>query len=124
MEKDYEVVSCTEPGLKELSKLITAQPQIENDLVYGRKGESQTKFNVGNNHNKRAPEERFWSEEPYSDNRGPSGESGGTHETKKLVTPSEQGGNGSDRNQGEHCKVCKGHSAIPKCSVFLSIGVG
>ena len=57
-------------------------------------------------------------------NRGPSGESGGTHETKKPVTPSEQGGNGSDRNQGEHCKVCKGHPAIPKCSVFLSIGVG
>lgn len=64
MEKDYEVVSCTEPGLKELSKLITAQPQIENDLVYGRKGESQTKFTVGNNHNKRAPEERFGPKSP------------------------------------------------------------
>lgn len=59
MEKDYEVVSWTEPGLKELSKLITAQSQIENDLVYVRKGESQTKFTVVNNHNKRAPEERF-----------------------------------------------------------------
>lgn len=64
MEKDYEVVSCTEPGLKELSKLITAQSQIENDLVYGRKGESQTKFTVGNNHNKRAPEERFGPKSP------------------------------------------------------------
>ena len=59
MEKDCEVVSWTEPGLKELSKLITAQSQIENDLVYGRKGESQMKFTVGNNHNKTAPEERF-----------------------------------------------------------------
>ena len=59
MEKDYEVVSWTELGLKELSKLITAQSQIENDLVYGRKGESQMKFTVGNNHNKTAPEERF-----------------------------------------------------------------
>ena len=124
MEKDYEVVSWTELGLKELSKLITAQSQIENDLVYGRKGESQTKFTVGNNHNKRAPEERFGPKIPTLTTEVRALESGGTHETKKPVTPSEQGGNGSDHNQGEHCKVCKGHPAIPKCSVFLSIGVG
>ena len=38
-----------EPDLKELSKVITAQSQIENDPVYGRKSESQTKFSVGRN---------------------------------------------------------------------------
>ena len=45
-----------QPDLKELSKFITTQSQIENDPVYGRKGESQTKFSVGRNPNKRARE--------------------------------------------------------------------
>ena len=45
-----------EPDLKELSKFITTQSQIENDPVYGRKGESQTTFSVGRNPNKRARE--------------------------------------------------------------------
>ena len=39
----------SEPDSKELSKFITAQSQIENDPVYGRKSESQTKFSVGRN---------------------------------------------------------------------------
>ena len=42
-----------EPDLKELSKFITAQSQIENDPVYGRKSESQTKISVGRNPNKK-----------------------------------------------------------------------
>ena len=42
-----------ELDLKELSKFITAQSQIENDPVYGRKSESQTKFSVGRNPNKK-----------------------------------------------------------------------
>ena len=47
-----------EPDLSELSKFITTQSQIDNDPVYGAKSESQTKFSVGRNTNKRAPEER------------------------------------------------------------------
>lgn len=84
--------SCIVNGarLKELSKLISAQSQIENHLVCGRKSESQTKFTVGNNHNKRAPEERFGPKIPTLTTEVRSRESGGTHETKKPVTPSEQ----------------------------------
>ena len=62
MEKDCDVVSrevrWEGAGHKELSKFITAQPQIENELVYDRKGESQLTFSVGRSTNKRAPEER------------------------------------------------------------------
>ena len=47
-----------EPDFKELSKFITAQSQIENDPVYGRKSEQKTKFSVGRNPNQKAPEER------------------------------------------------------------------
>ena len=47
-----------EPDLRERSKFITAQSLIENDPVYGRKGESQTEFSVGRSTNKGAPEER------------------------------------------------------------------
>ena len=47
-----------EPDFKELSKFITAQSQIENDPVYGRKCEQKTKFSVGRNPNQKALEER------------------------------------------------------------------
>ena len=47
-----------EPDFKELSKIITAQSQIENDPVYGRKSEQKTKFSVGRNPNQKALEER------------------------------------------------------------------
>ena len=43
-----------EPDLRERSKFITAQSQIENDPVYGRKGESQTEFSVGRSTEERA----------------------------------------------------------------------
>ena len=113
-----------EPDLKELSKFITAQSQIENDPVYGRKSESQTKFSVGRNPNKKAPEERAGPTIPTLATEVRTQENGGNQGTKKPVTASEQGSNGGNRNQGEHCKVCKGAHAISKCSVFLSKGVG
>ena len=113
-----------EPDLKELSKFITAQSQIENDPVYGRKSESQTKFSVGRNPNKKALEERAGPAISTLATEVRTQENGGNQGTKKPVTASEQGSNGGNRNQGEHCKVCKGAHAISKCSVFLSKGVG
>ena len=113
-----------EPGLRELSKFITAQCQIENDPVYGRRGKSQTKFSVGRNTNKRAPQERDGPTIPTPATEVRIRENRGNQGTRKSVTPSEQGGNGSNLNQGEYCKVCKGAHVIPKCSVFLSKGVG
>ena len=111
-----------EPDLKELSKFIIAQSQIENDPVYGRKGESQTKFSVGRNTNKRAPEETVGPTIPTLATEVRTRENRGNQEARKSVTRSEQGSNLS--NQGEYCKVCKGAHAILKCSVFLSKGVG
>ena len=62
MEKDCDFVSreirWKEPDLRERSKFITVQSQIESDPVYGRKGESQTEFSVGRSTNKGTSEER------------------------------------------------------------------
>ena len=113
-----------EPDFKELSKFITAQSQIENDPVYGRKSESQTKFSVGRNPNKKALEERAGPTIPTLATEVRTQENGGNQRTKKRVTASEQGSNGGNHNQGEHNKVCKGAHAISKCSVFLSKGLG
>ena len=113
-----------EPDLKELSKFITAQSQIENVPVYGRKSESQTKFSVGRNPNKKALEERAGPTIPTLATEVRTQENGGNQRTKKRVTASEQGSNGGNHNQGEHNKVCKGAHAISKCSVFLSKGLG
>ena len=88
-------------------------------------GESQTKlFSVGRNPSKRALEERAGPTIPTLSTEVRTQENGGNQGTKKPVTASEQGSNGGNRNQGEHCKVCKGAHAISKCSVFLSKGVG
>ena len=106
-----------EPDLKELSKFITAQSQIENDPVYGRKSESQTKFSVGRNPTKKALEERAGPTIPTLATEVRTQENGGNQGAKKPITASEQGSNGGNCSQGEHCKVCK-------CSVFLSKGVG
>ena len=113
-----------EPDLKELSKFITAQSQIENDPVYGRKCEQKTKFSVGRNPNQKALEERAGPTIPTLATEVRTQENGGNQGTKKPVTASQQGSNGGNRGQGEHCKVCKGAHAISKCSVFLSKGVG
>ncbi|XP_067022151.1 uncharacterized protein [Acropora muricata] len=113
-----------EPDLKELSKFVTAQSQIENDPVYGRKGESQTRFSVSKNTNKRAPEERASPTIPTLATEVQTRENRGNQEARKSVTPREQGRNGSSRNQGEYCKVCKGAHVILNCSVFLSKSVG
>ena len=113
-----------EPDLKELSKFITAQPQIENDPVYGRKSESQTKFSVGRYPNKKALEERAGPTIPTLATEVRTQENGGNQRIKKPVTASEQGSNGGNRSQGHHCKVCKGAHAISKCSVLVSKGVG
>ena len=113
-----------EPDLKELSKFITAQLQIGNVPVYGRKSESQTKFSVGRNPNKKALEERAGPTIPTLATEVRTQENGGNQRTRKRVTASEQGSNGGNHNQGEHNKDCKGAHAISKCSVFLSKGVG
>jgi len=85
-----------EPDLKELSKLITAQSQIENDPVYGRKGESQTKlFSVGRNPSKRALEERAGPTIPTLSTEVRTQDNGGNQGTKKPVTASDQGSNGA-----------------------------
>ena len=113
-----------EPDFKELSKFITAQSQIENGPVNGRKSEYQTKFSVGRNNNKKALEERAGPTIPTLATEVRTQENGGNQRTKKRVTASEQGSNGGNHNQGEHNKVCKGAHAISKCSVFLSKGLG
>ena len=92
--------------------------------MYGRKGESQTKFSVSRNTNKRAPEERASHTIPTLATEVQTRENRGNQGARKSVTPSEQGRNGSSRNQGEYCKVCKGAHVILNCSVFLSKGVG
>ena len=87
-----------EPDLRELFKFITAQCQIENDTVYGRKAKSQTKFSVGRNTNKRAPQERAGPTIPALATEARTRGNRGNQETRKSVTPSELGGNGSNRN--------------------------
>ena len=100
-----------EPDLKDLSKFITAQSQIENEPVYGRKSESQTKFSVGRNPNKKALEERAGPTIPTLVTKVRTQENGGNQGTKKPVTASEQGSNGgintvTQRDQNlELCKV-------------------
>ena len=74
-----------EPDLKELSKFITAQSQIENVPVYGRKSESQTKFSVGRNPNKKALEERAGPTIPTLATEVRTQENGGNQGTKKPV---------------------------------------
>ena len=101
-----------EPDLKKLSKFIIAQSQIENDPVYGRKSESQTKFSVGRNPNKKAVEERAGLTIPALATEVRTRENRGNQGTKKRVTASVQGSNGVNRNQGEHCRVCKEAHAI------------
>ena len=83
-----------EPDFKELSKFITAQSQIGNVPVYGRKSESQTKFSVGRNPNKKALEERAGSTIPTLATEVRTQENGGNQGTKKPVTASEQGRQG------------------------------
>ena len=76
-----------ESDLKELSKFITPQSQVENDPVYSRKGESQAKFSVGRNANKRAPEERAGPTIPTLATEVRTRENRGNQEARKSVTP-------------------------------------
>ena len=98
-----ESSGAREPDLKELSKFITAQSQIENDPVYGRKSESQTKFIVGKNPTKKALEERAGPTIPTLATEVRTQENGGNQGTKKPVTAGEQGTNGGNRSHGEYC---------------------
>ena len=74
-----------EPDLKELSQYITAQFQIDNDPVYGRKGESRTRFSVDRNRNERALEERAGQTIPTLATEVRTQENGGNQGTKKPI---------------------------------------
>ena len=124
MEKDCNFVCGRQPDLSELSKFITAQSQIEKEPVYDREGESQTKFSVGRSTNKKAPEERAGPTTSSLATEIRTREKRGNQDARTPVTPSEQGSNESNHNPGEHWKVCNEAHVIPKCSVFLSKGVG
>ena len=122
-----------EPDLKDLSKFITAQSQIENEPVYGRKSESQTKFSVGRNPNKKALEERAGPTIPTLVTKVRTQENGGNQGTKKPVTASEQGSNGgintvTQRDQNlELCKVkfqiSSASRGIPSFPVYHALTV-